>query len=50
MLGQIVTSIDISATYQVPTTIILTDVAKGTYIAQVTAGKKTVSKRIVVSE
>jgi PKD repeat protein len=50
MLGQIVTSVDITATYQVPSTIILTDVAKGTYIAQVTANKKTVSKRIVVSE
>jgi hypothetical protein len=50
MLGQIVTSVDITATYQVPTTIILTDVAKGTYIAQVTANKKTVSKRIVVGE
>jgi hypothetical protein len=50
MLGQIVTSVDITATYKVPSTIILTDVAKGTYIAQVTAGKKTVSKRIVVGE
>ncbi len=50
MLGQIVMITDINATYKQPYTIVLEDVARGTYIARVTAKGKMVSKRLLVSE
>jgi hypothetical protein len=50
MLGQIVSTHNIKASYQQPYTVTLQDVARGTYIARVLAHGKTITKRIVISE
>ena len=50
MLGQIVSTHNIKASYQQPYTVTINDVARGTYIVRVTAKGKVVSKRVLVGE
>jgi hypothetical protein len=50
MLGQIVSTHTISASYKQPYTVTISDVARGTYIVRVTAKGKVVSKRVIVGE
>jgi hypothetical protein len=50
MLGQIVSTHTISASYKQPYTVTISDVARGTYIVRVTAKGKVVSKRVLVGE